>query len=67
MGYCSLKASQFPLLGVTASELTRDRPGLLFEILSILSNHCNAIEAKVWTHNARMASIIYTPLGLHTR
>ncbi|ERN13286.1 hypothetical protein AMTR_s00041p00050300 [Amborella trichopoda] len=60
-GYRSLGASQTHLPGVTALELTgTDRPGLLSEVFAVLSDQrCNVVEAKVWTHNARIASLIY--------
>ncbi|XP_042514988.1 ACT domain-containing protein ACR3-like [Macadamia integrifolia] len=45
----------------TAIELIgRDRPGLLSEISAVLTNlHCNVVAAEVWTHNMRVASVIY--------
>lgn len=47
--------------GLTALELTgTDRVGLLSEVFAVLSEfQCNVIESKVWTHNGRIASIIY--------
>ncbi|KAL0409607.1 UNVERIFIED_CONTAM: ACT domain-containing protein ACR8 [Sesamum radiatum] len=47
--------------GITALELTgTDRVGLLSEVFAVLSNlHCNVVDAKVWTHNGRIASLIY--------
>ena len=44
-----------------AIELTgRDRPGLLSEIFAVLANlHFNVIAAEVWTHNRRIACLIY--------
>ncbi|KAJ4956157.1 hypothetical protein NE237_012940 [Protea cynaroides] len=47
--------------GLTALELTgTDRPGLLSEVFAVLANlECNVVEAKVWTHNGRIASLIY--------
>lgn len=37
-----------------------DRPGLLSEIFSVLADHkCNTVAAEVWTHNSRMASVVY--------
>ena len=37
-----------------------DRPGLLSEIFAILADHkCNVVAAEVWTHNSRMASVVY--------
>ncbi|KAL4570089.1 hypothetical protein LXL04_025740 [Taraxacum kok-saghyz] len=45
----------------TTIELTgRDRPGLLSEIFAVLSDlKCNVVAAEIWTHNSRMASIVY--------
>ncbi|XP_055818734.1 ACT domain-containing protein ACR4-like [Solanum dulcamara] len=45
----------------TTIELTgRDRPGLLSEIFAVLADHkCNVVAAEVWTHNSRMASVVY--------
>ncbi|KAK4357660.1 hypothetical protein RND71_023270 [Anisodus tanguticus] len=45
----------------TTIELTgRDRPGLLSEIFAVLTDYkCNVVAAEVWTHNSRMASIVY--------
>lgn len=47
--------------GVTALELTgTDRVGLLSEVFAVLANlQCDIVEAKVWTHNGRIASLIY--------
>ncbi|XP_022848902.1 ACT domain-containing protein ACR8-like [Olea europaea var. sylvestris] len=47
--------------GLTAIELTgADRVGLLSEVFAVLSNFkCNVVEANVWTHNGRVASLIY--------
>ncbi|KAH6771835.1 ACT domain repeat 8 [Perilla frutescens var. hirtella] len=47
--------------GLTALELTgTDRVGLLSEVFAVLSNsQCNIVDAKVWTHNGRIASLIY--------
>ncbi|KAK6158062.1 hypothetical protein DH2020_005376 [Rehmannia glutinosa] len=47
--------------GHTALELTgTDRVGLLSEVFAVLSNlSCNVVDAKVWTHNGRIASLIY--------
>ncbi|KAI3453548.1 hypothetical protein Pfo_010211 [Paulownia fortunei] len=47
--------------GLTALELTgTDRVGLLSEVFAVLSNlHCNVVDAKMWTHNGRIASLIY--------
>ncbi|KAM2363385.1 hypothetical protein TB2_002326 [Malus domestica] len=45
----------------TAIELIgRDRPGLLSEISAVLANlHFNVIAADVWTHNGRIACVVY--------
>ncbi|XP_020977885.1 ACT domain-containing protein ACR4 isoform X3 [Arachis ipaensis] len=45
----------------TTIELTgKDRPGLLSEIFAILADlKCNVLAAEVWTHNSRMASVLY--------
>ncbi|KAG0502728.1 hypothetical protein HPP92_002800 [Vanilla planifolia] len=38
----------------------RDRPGLLSEIFAVLADlKCNIVAAEVWTHNSRMASVVY--------
>lgn len=45
----------------TAIELIgRDRPGLLSEISAVLANlHINVAAAEVWTHNRRIACVLY--------
>ncbi|KAF5175805.1 Act domain-containing protein [Thalictrum thalictroides] len=45
----------------TAIELVgKDRPGLLSEISAILTNlHINVLAAEVWTHNMRVACVLY--------
>ncbi|BFG16060.1 hypothetical protein CerSpe_023340 [Prunus speciosa] len=45
----------------TTIELTgRDRPGLLSEVFAVLSDlKCNVVTAEVWTHNSRMASVVF--------
>ncbi|XP_004492064.1 ACT domain-containing protein ACR4-like [Cicer arietinum] len=45
----------------TTIELTgRDRQGLLSEVFAILADlKCNVVAAEVWTHNSRMASVVY--------
>ncbi|KAJ4950272.1 hypothetical protein NE237_027104 [Protea cynaroides] len=45
----------------TAIELIGwDRPGLLSEISAVLTNlHCNVVAAEVWTHNMRVACVLY--------
>ncbi|XP_057436345.1 ACT domain-containing protein ACR4-like isoform X2 [Lotus japonicus] len=50
-----------PALEHTTIELTgRDRPGLLSEVFAILADlKCNVVAAEVWTHNSRMASVVY--------
>ncbi|GAA0150244.1 hypothetical protein LIER_37086 [Lithospermum erythrorhizon] len=47
--------------GLTALELTgTDRIGLLSEVSAVLSDlQCNVVEAKLWTHNGRIASLIH--------
>ncbi|KAJ3671846.1 hypothetical protein LUZ60_007925 [Juncus effusus] len=37
-----------------------DRPGLLSEIFAVLTNlKCNIVASEIWTHNLRMASLVY--------
>ncbi|KAM6562632.1 hypothetical protein CsatB_022630 [Cannabis sativa] len=45
----------------TSIELTgRDRPGLLSEVFAVLADlKCNVVAAEVWTHNSRMASVVF--------
>ncbi|CAA3003875.1 ACT domain-containing ACR4-like [Olea europaea subsp. europaea] len=45
----------------TTIELSgRDRPGLISEVFAILADlKCNVLAAEVWTHNSRMASVVY--------
>ncbi|KAJ7561305.1 hypothetical protein O6H91_03G023100 [Diphasiastrum complanatum] len=45
----------------TAIELTAtDRAGLLSEIFAVLTNlKCNVVAAEVWTHNLRVACVVY--------
>ncbi|XP_057469863.1 ACT domain-containing protein ACR3-like [Actinidia eriantha] len=45
----------------TAIEVVgRDRPGLLSEISAVLANlHFNVVAAEVWTHNRRIACVLY--------
>ncbi|KAK4747448.1 hypothetical protein SAY87_014034 [Trapa incisa] len=47
--------------GLTILELTgTDRVGLMSEVFAVLAHlDCNVVEAKVWTHNGRVAAIIY--------
>lgn len=47
--------------GLTALELTgTDRVGLLSEVFAVLADlKCDVVESKVWTHNGRIASLIY--------
>ncbi|KAE8055173.1 hypothetical protein FH972_012034 [Carpinus fangiana] len=47
--------------GLTALELTgSDRVGLLSEVFAVLANlQCNVVESKVWTHNGRIAALIF--------
>ena len=36
-----------------------DRPGLLSEVSAMLTNlECNVVNAEVWTHNKRAASVM---------
>ncbi|KAI3929637.1 hypothetical protein MKX01_025805 [Papaver californicum] len=45
----------------TTIELTgKDRPGLLSDIFAVLTDlRCNVVASEVWTHNSRMASVVY--------
>ncbi|KAG8048073.1 hypothetical protein GUJ93_ZPchr0008g12129 [Zizania palustris] len=45
----------------TAIELIgRDRPGLLSEVFAVLTDlKCNIVASEVWTHDARMAALVY--------
>ncbi|CAA0820562.1 ACT domain-containing protein ACR8, partial [Striga hermonthica] len=47
--------------GLTALEITgTDRVGLLSEVFAVLTDmDCNVVEAKVWAHNGRVASLIF--------
>ncbi|XP_039138961.1 ACT domain-containing protein ACR8-like [Dioscorea cayenensis subsp. rotundata] len=47
--------------GVTVLELSgTDRPGLLSEIFAVLADlQCGVSDATVWTHNGRIASLIF--------
>lgn len=47
--------------GLTELELTgTDRVGLLSEVFAVLADlQCDVVEANVWTHNGRIASLIY--------
>ncbi|XP_078445966.1 ACT domain-containing protein ACR8-like [Wolffia australiana] len=46
---------------MTALELTgSDRPGTLSEVFAVLSDlRCNVMDARVWTHNGRIASLMH--------
>lgn len=46
---------------LTILELTgTDRVGLLSEVFAVLAEQqCDVVDAKVWTHNGRIASLIY--------
>ncbi|KAL6573224.1 hypothetical protein OROMI_012840 [Orobanche minor] len=46
---------------ITSIELLgRDRPGLLSEVFAVLTDlKCNVVAAEAWTHNSRMASIVF--------
>lgn len=40
--------------------IARDRPGLLSEVSAVLATlHVNVVAAEVWTHNQRIACILY--------
>ncbi|XP_047967455.1 ACT domain-containing protein ACR4-like [Salvia hispanica] len=63
---CSFRALERSVGVQSAGEHTMielsgpDRPGLLSEIFAILADHkCNVVAAEVWTHNSRMASVVY--------
>ncbi|KAL1565324.1 ACT domain-containing protein ACR4-like [Salvia divinorum] len=63
---CSFRALERSVGVQSAAEHTMielsgpDRPGLLSEIFAILADHkCNVVAAEVWTHNSRMASVVY--------
>ncbi|KAI4348337.1 hypothetical protein L6164_009072 [Bauhinia variegata] len=45
----------------TSIELTgTDRPGLLSEVCAVLTDlHCNVVNAEIWTHNTRAASVVH--------
>ncbi|KAL4284798.1 hypothetical protein GQ457_16G026430 [Hibiscus cannabinus] len=47
--------------GLTALELTgTDRVGLLSEVFAVLADlQCDVVDAKLWTHNGRIASLIF--------
>ncbi|KAK8690945.1 hypothetical protein V6N13_074469 [Hibiscus sabdariffa] len=47
--------------GLTALELTgTDRIGLLSEVFAVLADlQCDVVDAKIWTHNGRIASLIF--------
>nr|CAD1820139.1 unnamed protein product [Ananas comosus var. bracteatus] len=55
------------LVGVQASSdhttielIGHDRPGLLSEIFAVLADlKCNVVASEVWTHNLRMAALVY--------
>ncbi|XP_078447974.1 ACT domain-containing protein ACR8-like [Wolffia australiana] len=46
---------------LTVLELaSADRPGLLSEVFAVLAEmQCSVVEAKVWTHNDRLATLIH--------
>ncbi|KAK7837329.1 act domain-containing protein acr4 [Quercus suber] len=50
-----------PSMDHTAIELTGcDRPGLLSEVSAVLTHlKCNVVNAEVWTHNTRAASVMH--------
>ncbi|XP_010929567.1 ACT domain-containing protein ACR4 isoform X2 [Elaeis guineensis] len=44
----------------TIELIGRNRPGLLSEVFAVLTDlKCNVVAAEVWTHNSRMASVVY--------
>ncbi|KAE8698145.1 ACT domain-containing protein ACR7 [Hibiscus syriacus] len=47
--------------GLTVLELTgTDRVGLLSEVFAVLADlQCDVVDAKLWTHNGRIASLIF--------
>ncbi|GMI71722.1 ACT domain repeat 8 [Hibiscus trionum] len=47
--------------GLTALELTgTDRVGLLSEVFAVLADlQCDVVDAKLWTHNGRIAALIF--------
>ncbi|KAJ4951284.1 hypothetical protein NE237_028116 [Protea cynaroides] len=61
LGTCTYSVRSNGFDGLTALELTgTDRPGLLSEVFAVLTDlECNVVESKVWTHNGRIASLIY--------
>ena len=49
-------ASEYTVIELTGT----DRPGLLYEVFSILVDlKRNVIGAEVWTHNMRVAFVVY--------
>ncbi|KAG1363531.1 ACT domain-containing protein ACR6 [Cocos nucifera] len=50
-----------PSNGYTSIELLgTDRPGLLFEICTVLMDFkCNVVKAELWTHNTRVALVVH--------
>lgn len=45
---------------VAVELIGRDRPGLLSEISAVLASlHFNVVAAEVWTHNRRIACVLY--------
>ncbi|KAL2318065.1 hypothetical protein Fmac_031941 [Flemingia macrophylla] len=64
--YKSYSKKLFPLVPHhhdqhTAIEMTcADHPGLFSEISAALADlHCNVVEAHAWSHNARLACVVY--------
>ncbi|RWR87551.1 ACT domain-containing protein [Cinnamomum micranthum f. kanehirae] len=61
----SLETSNAPrseeVKGLTALELTgTDRQGLLSEVSAVLADlQCAVVEATIWTHNGRIASLVH--------
>lgn len=58
---CEISSTEDGAVGLMALELTGvDRPGLLSEVCAVLRElKCNVVEAKMWTHNARIACLIF--------
>ena len=49
-------ASEYTVIELTGTDI----PGLLSEVFAILVDlKCNVIGAEVWTHNMRVASMVY--------
>ena len=61
LGMTNYRSSEGFNGATTALELTgTDRVGLLSEVFAVLADlQCDVVEAKVWTHSGRIASLIY--------